>query len=511
MAAEATTSSAPPAAAEPKASEKHAAFELSLKPTEHTAAPLVEKYVQTEKLGEGSFGVVHRVVHKASGREFADKVVEKKAHATDKWATLLQEVTIWEAFAHPGVLKLVEVIDTETALHLITEMMCGGELFDQLEHVQAFTEKGVQLVAVQIASGLAHLHLKHQVAHCDIKPANILCCDSRITMPGCVKLADFGSAQRFSEAGVPEFTQECGTLEYYSPELCRSALERTNATAAAAAAAAAGDEAAAIASASAQTQRYSEAVDCWALGCVIYELFYGEPPYWSSDDREQVTRILKHELCFPEVFDKVSSHAKQLITALLEPDPRSRCCMNEVLRHRWFALMDDPVVQQLLVQPDPSSFVRNEHEARERSGDPSPKPTRSYTHDFDSHSFLYGERRARSTKRRSSNSMRSRRVGGRGVRSHALSADLTYLSGDLTDLKHAGAYNAYGRSPPPWITDGADAAEGGGYKRWSSDDSRDWVVSDERSVLAVAGDAAGDASASGAIQGAPARRLSALF
>ena len=66
------------------------------------------------------------------------------------------------------------------------------------------------MVTVQLASALAHLHLHHQVAHCDLKPANILCKHKDVTELGCVKLADFGFCQRFKSHKEAQFTFNCG-------------------------------------------------------------------------------------------------------------------------------------------------------------------------------------------------------------------------------------------------------------------------------------------------------------
>jgi serine/threonine protein kinase len=109
------------------------------------------------------------------------------------------------------------------------------------------------MVTVQLASALTHLHLHHQVAHCDLKPANILCKSKDVHELGCVKLADFGFCQRFRTHKEAEFTMNCGTLDYFSPELCAN-LQQTKA----------GD--------SLVDAQYGAAVDCWAFGCIVYEL-----------------------------------------------------------------------------------------------------------------------------------------------------------------------------------------------------------------------------------------------
>ena len=109
---------------------------------------------------------------------------------------------------------------------------------------------------MQIASAIAHLHLRHKIAHCDVKPANVLCRHADPTVAGSLKLADFGFCQRFVSRSKPCFTVSCGTLEYFAPELAanfRNTRARTG-----------------------LTVHYGAGVDIWALGCMVYELLHGE-------------------------------------------------------------------------------------------------------------------------------------------------------------------------------------------------------------------------------------------
>ena len=70
-----------------------------------------------------------------------------------------------------------------------------------------------------MAAGLGHLHLTHSMAHCDVKPANVLCRLKDPTTPGSLKLCDYGFAQRFVSRKEASFTVSCGTLDYFAPEV----------------------------------------------------------------------------------------------------------------------------------------------------------------------------------------------------------------------------------------------------------------------------------------------------
>ena len=289
--------------------------------TQCTSVPLEERYTAVGMLGEGAFGLVRKVSRTADGSVLAAKQLQKPAHGGIAWERALSEVELWKQLSspfHPAVLTLIEVIETAAGFELITEFMAHGELFDALENI-AFTEQTCRMVTLQIASALAHLHLRHKLAHCDVKPANILCCAADPTQCGSLKLADFGFCQRFTRRSAREFTVSCGTLEYFAPELVLNRKSQS----------ASGGGAPVI--------RYGAQVDCWALGCVVYELLHGEPPYFApTDDVHQMELILAHELTFPpESFATVSQPAQAFVSGLLAPEPASRLLIEEALRHPW--------------------------------------------------------------------------------------------------------------------------------------------------------------------------------
>ena len=191
---------------------------------------------------------------------------------------LLQEAELWETVStpyHNAVLQLVEVMSAPDGLHLITELMPYGELYDALDSI-IFSEQACRMVTVQVASALAHLHLRHKVAHCDVKPANVLCRLKDPTAPGSLKLCDYGFAQRFANRKEPSFTVSCGTLDYFAPELAGNLRNNRQKTG--------------------LVVKYGPGVDCWALGAMVYELLHGDPPFFApNDDDLQLELIEKHE------------------------------------------------------------------------------------------------------------------------------------------------------------------------------------------------------------------------
>lgn len=182
---------------------------------------------------------------------------------------LRNEITIWEQLQHPNLVRLVDVFESEDKMYLVTELMRGGDLFQHLASRSTFSELEAVRLARQITSAVAAIHAVG-VVHCDLKPSNILVAEketSRDTMT--VKIADFGLSQSLQLA-KGKLTEVCGTPDYFAPELAEIAQAGV---AASAAAAEPGDDM------DDGSKGYGPPIDCWAVGCIIYELLAGHPPY----------------------------------------------------------------------------------------------------------------------------------------------------------------------------------------------------------------------------------------
>ena len=97
-------------------------------------------YEIKEVLGRGAFSVVKRAVHKKTGEEYAVKIVLKKK-AAEKKDMIETEVAIFKQVDHKNVIKLHELFESKERLFLVTELVTGGELFDQILEKGSYTEK----------------------------------------------------------------------------------------------------------------------------------------------------------------------------------------------------------------------------------------------------------------------------------------------------------------------------------------------------------------------------------
>lgn len=157
--------------------------------------------------------------------------------------------------------------------------------------------------AVEVLLALEYLHANN-IVYRDLKPENIL-----LDYAGHVKLVDFGFAKLIS-AGDQVWTL-CGTPAYIAPEVL-------------------------------QGKGYSKAVDCYALGILIFEMIAGHPPFDNTTDVKMYEEILEGNIRFPAIFDPV---AKDIILRLCEKDPTRRLGnlhdgIEGIKRHPWFAAVD---------------------------------------------------------------------------------------------------------------------------------------------------------------------------
>lgn len=100
-----------------------------------------DDYKFTKKLGEGSFGVVRKAVHKQTGEEVAIKIISKAQMTEQDREGLHNEINLLKEMDHPNIVKLFKVYEDSDNFYLVMEVMTGGELFDVLIENEHFSEK----------------------------------------------------------------------------------------------------------------------------------------------------------------------------------------------------------------------------------------------------------------------------------------------------------------------------------------------------------------------------------
>ena len=220
-----------------------------------------DDYHILELVGEGSFGRVYKARRKFTGQITAMKFIAKHGKTEKDIKSLRQEIEILRGLKHDNIIAMVDAFETKAEFCVVTEF-AQGELFEILEDDQRLPEEEVRRIAKQLVKALHYLH-SNRIIHRDMKPQNILIGSHRV-----VKLCDFGFARAMSSATMV-LTSIKGTPLYMAPELV-------------------------------QEQPYNHTVDLWSLGVILYELYVGQPPFYTNSIYSLIQKIVRDPLKWPE-------------------------------------------------------------------------------------------------------------------------------------------------------------------------------------------------------------------
>ncbi|XP_067385529.1 serine/threonine-protein kinase 36 [Emydura macquarii macquarii] len=251
----------------------------------------MEKYHVLEMIGEGSFGRVYKGRRKYSAQVVALKFIPKVGRSEKELKNLQREIEIMRGLHHPNIVHMLDSFETDKEVVVVTDY-AEGELFQILEDDGNLPEDQVQDIASQLVSALYYLH-SHRILHRDMKPQNIL-----LGKGGVIKLCDFGFARAMS-INTMVLTSIKGTPLYMSPELV-------------------------------QEKPYDHTADLWSVGCILYELFVGTPPFYTNSIFQLVSIIVKDPVKWPKT---MSPSFKSFLQGLLMKDPRQRLSWPELLYH----------------------------------------------------------------------------------------------------------------------------------------------------------------------------------
>eukprot|EP00899_Mesostigma_viride_P028194 jgi/Mesvir1/855/Mv17428-RA.1 len=253
----------------------------------------MENYHIIELIGEGSFGKVYRGRRKYTGQITAMKFIMKHGKSEKDIRNLRQEIEILRNLRHDNIIQMLDAFETKTEFCVVTEF-AQGELFEILEDDQNLPESEVRLIARQLVKALHYLH-SNRIIHRDMKPQNIL-----ISSGGKVKLCDFGFARAMS-CNTMVLTSIKGTPLYMAPELV-------------------------------QELPYNHTADLWSLGVILYELFVGQPPFYTNSIYSLIHHIVKDPVKYPE---NISDDFRSFLTGLLNKTPTQRLGWPQLLDHAF--------------------------------------------------------------------------------------------------------------------------------------------------------------------------------
>ena len=170
-------------------------------------------YDLEETIGEGHYAVVKMARHVFTGEKVAVKVIDKMKLDAATRLQMMQEVRLMKLVQHPYVVRLYEVIDTQTKLYLVLEFADGGDMYDYImKHEGGLDEHTAKKYFRQIVTAIQYCHKLH-VVHRDLKPENVVFFEKL----GMVKLTDFGFSNKFDPG--QRLQTSCGSLAYSAPEI----------------------------------------------------------------------------------------------------------------------------------------------------------------------------------------------------------------------------------------------------------------------------------------------------
>lgn len=165
-----------------------------------------------------------------------------------------REISILKSLNHPNIIFLEEVIPANNAIFLVFEYLDENLLELLNRNPQGLQLAEIKNLIYQIAKAIQYCH-NQNIVHRDIKPENIL-----VSIHGQLKVCDFGFARYLN---IPcQLTKYVSTRWYRAPELLVG-------------------------------HKYNESIDIWALGCLFFELYTGQPLFPGSNDYETLNLIVK--------------------------------------------------------------------------------------------------------------------------------------------------------------------------------------------------------------------------
>ncbi|XP_027886486.1 serine/threonine-protein kinase 36 isoform X2 [Xiphophorus couchianus] len=290
----------------------------------------MDSYHVLNLVGEGSFGRVYKGRKKFTGKVVALKFMPKVGRTEKELRSLKREIEIMRDLRHPNIVQLFDSFETETEVVVVTEY-AEGQLFQILEDDGNLPESQVREIACQLVSALYYLH-SHRILHRDMKPQNIL-----LGKSGEVKLCDFGFARAMSVSTLV-LTSIKGTPLYMSPEIV-------------------------------EEKPYDHTADLWALGCILYELHTGVPPFYTNSIFHLVQLIVKDPIKWP---DTMSDSCMSFLKGLLTKDPQKRLSWPDLLHHSFVAdgvlvMSDTNLFSPLTVTPSPDVVAMKMKQVAEKS------------------------------------------------------------------------------------------------------------------------------------------------
>jgi serine/threonine protein kinase len=278
------------------------------------------QYLRT--LGKGAFGTVFLATGELPGRSkelYAIKTLKKQRITSIGISGIMVERKALNlTFGNPFITTLYSCFQNENHLFFVMEYMSGGDLKEQLDKVDVFSEERTKFYTAEISLAVQFLH-ELGILHRDLKLENVL-----VGSDGHCKIADFGISKLGMYRRIKTRTL-CGTPVCMAPEILKNLP-------------------------------YDQGVDWWAVGVMMFEMITGNPPfdYDEEEDNDDIAqekldkKIINDEVDFPK---DMSPAAISIVMKLLMKDPAQRLGPDTVRQQSFFNGIDWKALQEKRVKP----------------------------------------------------------------------------------------------------------------------------------------------------------------
>eukprot|EP01084_Bolivina_argentea_P089495 161488_1 len=247
-------------------------------------------------LGIGAFSKVKVGIHESTRLRVAIKILnKKKLRSMDMEAKVESEIAILASLNHPHIIRLYEVVRTQSDIFVVMEYVARGELFDYIVSNGRLSEPEARTYFQQIICGIEYCHYKG-IVHRDLKPENLLLDDDNN-----LRIADFGLSNKMKDGFF--LKTSCGSPNYAAPEVICDELY-------------AGPE-----------------VDVWSCGVILYALLCGSLPFDDENIPNLFRKIKSGSFKIPGHLPRGPTN---LIQRMLRVHPMKRITIDQIKQHWWF-------------------------------------------------------------------------------------------------------------------------------------------------------------------------------